>query len=111
MWDGFSSSWFLDGLFIAIAGAAGALVRTMSDPMKNWKKLLVDVPTGAILAIYLGDMGTAFITPISGVLKMSAESQAKAGAFLIGVLGMLVIEAIVTFWQNKATSIKGKDDK
>lgn len=105
----FDSQWFIDGVYVAIAGAAGALVRTMSDPIKNWKKLLVDVPTGAILAIYLGDFGTAFITPVSGVLKMSTESQSKAGAFLVGVLGMLIIEAIVIFWQNRIISIQKKD--
>lgn len=88
----------------AIAGASGGLVRSLNEGTR-WPQLLIDIVTGALLAVYLGPQVTAIIDGPMGLIEAD-DSAASLGGFLCGVLGMFLIELITLVARKRAKTLE-----
>ena len=72
---------------VAIAGAAGGLVRwlTLRD---KWQDGLVSVIVGALSALYLGPLAQPLITALIGTIVIDPSSRISFSGFVIGLGGV-----------------------
>ena len=95
---------------IALAGAAGGLVRWLtlrSHPVDG----IIAIVIGAITAIYAGPLAEPAIDALLGGVIIEAERRASFGGFLIGLGGVTVTGFILDFWRAKRGTLDEEHNK
>ena len=85
---------------VAIAGAAGGLVRWLTL-RAHWHDGLISIVAGAICALYLGPLAQPAITAMIGTFVLDPTSRASFSGFIIGLGGVSVAGFVMDVWKSR----------
>lgn len=94
---------------IALAGAAGGLVRWLtlrSRPLDG----VIAIVVGALSALYLGPLAEPAINALLGNVIVEESSRGAFSGFILGLGGISVTGFVMDFWAEKRKQEKDKED-
>lgn len=93
------------------AGLAGSAVSVAME-WTGWMPALRKIVVGSLCAMYLSPLAIPMLEWALGVINVPTENGATLGGFLMGVVGIVIIEIIVKAFRLRLVDplAKGKPD-
>ena len=95
--------WFSEKAQIAIAGAAGGVVRWLTL-REDWKDGLISIVVGAICSLYLSPLALPVLEPTLGKIITNQDQVAGFSGFVIGIGGIAVAGSVLDVWKARRKS-------
>ena len=88
-------------LKLALAGAAGGIVRWFTIRDRMWPDGIINIVVGMLCAVYLAPVAVPLLGQVVGNVVGDAEQLSGLSGFLIGVGGLTVSGFIIDFWRTR----------
>jgi membrane associated rhomboid family serine protease len=110
LWATLVIAWtFGEGGRVIIAGAAGGLIRWLSDEHRRIRDGAIAVITGAIFAKYGTPIGLVLLNNWIGPIDITNDQIRDSTAFAMGVGGMTVGKLIMALFEKNLRKITSEE--